>query len=94
MKHRPIGKQEHGKKRMVDILLLLDIILVLMVIALAISLLRAVPRDLQKKAVFALRKKTWNSRASNDRGKPAQSPMSCGCSGSHPSTDGPKTQNG
>jgi hypothetical protein len=73
MKHRRIGKQRPGKKQMVDILLLLDISLVLMVIALAISLLIAVPRDLQKKAVLALRKKTWNSRVSNDRGKPAQS---------------------
>jgi hypothetical protein len=58
---------------MVDIFLLLDIILVLMVIALAISLLIAVPRDLQKKAVLALRKKTWNSRTSNGRGEDGQS---------------------
>jgi competence protein ComGC len=57
---------------MVDIFLLLDIILVLMVIALAISLLIAVPRDLQKKAVSALRKKTWNSRTSNGRGEDGQ----------------------
>jgi hypothetical protein len=80
-----------------DIFLLLDIILVLMVIALAISLLIAVPRDLKKKAMLALRKKTWNSRASNGRGEDAQAsaiPMSCGCSGSHSSTDGPKAQKG
>jgi competence protein ComGC len=52
---------------MVDIFLLLDILLVLMVIALAISLLIAVPRDLKKKAVLALRKKTWNSRGASLR---------------------------
>lgn len=76
---------------MVDIFLLLDIILVLMVIASAISLLILVPRDLQKKATLALRQKTWNSRASNGRGEHGQASaiqISCGCSGSHPSTDG------
>jgi hypothetical protein len=54
---------------MVDIFLLLDILLLLMVIALAISLLIVVPRDLHKKVLLALRKKTWNSRASNGRGE-------------------------
>jgi hypothetical protein len=61
---------------MVDIFLLLDIILVLMVIALAISLLIAVPRDLQKKAVLALRKKTWNTRVSIGRGEDGQATQS------------------
>ncbi len=54
---------------MADIFLLLDILLLLMVIASAISLLIVVPRDLQKKALLALREKTWNSRASNGRGE-------------------------
>ena len=54
---------------MVDIFLLLDILLLLMVIASAISLLIVVPRDMQKKALLALREKTWNSRASNGRGE-------------------------
>jgi hypothetical protein len=82
---------------MVDIFLLLDIILALMVIALATSLLIVVPRDLQKKAALALREKRWNCRASNGRGEDGQAraiPMSRGCSGSHPSTDGPKAIKG
>jgi hypothetical protein len=54
---------------MADIFLLLDILLLLMVIASAISLLIVVPRDLQKKALLVLREKTWNSRASNGRGE-------------------------
>jgi hypothetical protein len=82
---------------MVDIFLLLDIILFLMVIASAISLLILVPRDLQKKAALALREKTWNSRAFNGRGEDRQAsaiPISCGCSGSHPSTYGPEAIKG
>jgi hypothetical protein len=54
---------------MVDIFLLLDIILVLIVIASAISLLIVVPRDLKKKAMLALREKTWNTRAPNGPGE-------------------------
>jgi hypothetical protein len=82
---------------MADIFLLLDIILVLMVIVSGISLLIVVPRDLHKKAVLALRQKTRNSRASNGRGENEQAraiPMSCGCSGCHPSSDGPKVVKG
>ena len=82
---------------MVDIFLLLDIILVLTVIALAISLLIMVPQELQRKAALALREKTWNSRTSNGRDEDGQAsaiPMSCDRSGSHPSTDGPKSIKG
>ena len=86
-----------GKEQMADIFLLLDIILVLMVIGAGISLLIAVPRDLHKKALLALRQKTRNSRPSNGRGENGQAraiPISCSCSGSHPSTDGPKATKG
>jgi hypothetical protein len=82
---------------MADIFLLLDIILVLIVISLGISLLIVVPRDLHRKALFVLRQKTRNSCASNGRGENGQAtaiPMSCGCSGSHPSADGPKAIKG
>jgi hypothetical protein len=61
---------------MVDILLLLEIILLLMVIASAISVLIVSSRDLREKAVLARREKTWNSRASMvvaNLGKPGQS---------------------
>jgi hypothetical protein len=82
---------------MADIFLLLDIVLVVMVIVSGISLLIVVPRDLHKKAVLALRPKTRNSRASNGRGANGQAralPMSCGCSGSHPPSDGAKVVKG
>jgi hypothetical protein len=52
-----------------------------------------VPRDLHKKAMLALRQKTRNSRTFNGRGQNGQAraiSMSCACSGSHRSTDGPK----
>jgi hypothetical protein len=78
---------------MADIFLILDIILVLMVIVSGISLLIVVPRDLHKKAMLALRQKTRNSRTFNGRGQNGQAraiSMSCACSGSHRSTDGPK----
>lgn len=82
---------------MADVFLILDIILVLMVIVSGISLLIVVPRDLHNKAILALRQKTGNSRASNggrENGQARAIPMSCGCSGSHPSTDGPKAIKG
>jgi hypothetical protein len=85
------------KEQMADIFLLLDIVLVLMVIVSGISLLIVVPRDLHKKAVLALRQKARNSRASNGRGENGQAraiPMSCGCSGSHSPSDGPKVVKG
>jgi hypothetical protein len=82
---------------MADLFLVLDIILFLMVIVSGISLLIMVPRDLHKKAMLALRQKTRNSCASNGRGENGQAgaiPMSCGCSGSDPRSDGPKVVKG
>jgi hypothetical protein len=82
---------------MADIFLILDIILVLMVIISGISLLNGIPSDLHKRAVLALRQAARNSRAFKSRGDNGQArevPMSCGCSGSHPSTDRPKVIKG
>jgi hypothetical protein len=82
------GKSQNARKEQ-----MVDIILVLMVIASAASLLVVSPRNLQKKAILALREyeDTELSRA-HGRGEDGLAkaiPMSLGRSGSDPSADWP-----
>jgi hypothetical protein len=76
-----------GKEQMVDIILLL------MVVASAISLLVVSPRNLQKKAILALRDyEEMELLRAHGRGEDGQAraiPMNLSRSGSHPSTDWP-----
>jgi hypothetical protein len=72
---------------------MVDIVLLLMVIASAISLLLVSPRDLQRKAILALREYEGMELSRNhDRGEDGQSraiPMNLSRSSSQPSTDWP-----
>ena len=69
---------------------MVDIILLLMAITSAISLLVVRPRDVQRKAILALREyEEMELSRANGRGEDRQArpiPMNLGCSGSHPST--------
>ena len=92
--HGSIRKQELDprKEQMVDIILLL------MVIASAISLLVVSPRDLQKKAILALREyEDMELSRAHGRGEDGQAKavlLNLSRSGSHPSTDRPRAING
>jgi hypothetical protein len=69
---------------------MVDIILLLMVIASAISLLVVSPRDLQKKAILALREcEEMELSSAHGRGEARATPMNLSPSGSHPSGDRP-----
>jgi hypothetical protein len=72
---------------------MVDIILLLMAIASAISLLVVSPRDVQRKAILALREceEMELSRACGrgEDGEARAIPMNLGRSGSHPSTEWP-----
>jgi hypothetical protein len=72
---------------------MVDIILLLMAIASAISLLVLSPRDLQKKAILALREhEDMEFSHAHGRGEDGQAsalPMNLSRSGSHPSADWP-----
>ena len=72
---------------------MVDIILLLMAIASAISLLVVSPRDLQRKAILALREhEEMELSHAHGRGEDGQAkavPMNLGPSGSHPSTEWP-----
>jgi hypothetical protein len=74
---------------------MVDIILLLMAIASAISLIVVSPRDLQK-AILALREYEGMEFSPTDgRGEDGQAraiPMNFGRSGSHPSTEWPMSQ--
>ena len=67
---------------------MIDIILLLMVIASAISLIVVSPRDLQKKAVQALREyedmELSRAQGRGEDGQAEASPMNLSRSGSHP----------
>jgi hypothetical protein len=70
---------------------MVDIILLLMTIASAISLLVVSPRDVQRKAILALREyEEMELSRAHGRGKDGDAraiPMNLGRSGSHPSTE-------
>jgi hypothetical protein len=72
---------------------MVDIILLLMVVASAISLLVVSPRDLRKKTILALREyEEMELSRAHGRGEDGQAraiPMNLSRSGSHPSTDWP-----
>jgi hypothetical protein len=72
---------------------MVDIILLLMVIASAISLLVLSPRDLQKKAILALREyedvELSRAHCPGEDGQTRAIPMNLSRSGSHPTGDWP-----
>jgi hypothetical protein len=72
---------------------MVDIVLLLMVIASAISLLVVSPRNLQKKAIPALREyEDMELSCAHGRGEDGEAraiPMNLNCSGSHPPRDWP-----
>jgi hypothetical protein len=81
------SKSQHARKEQ-----MVDIILLLMVIASAISLLVLSPRDLQKKAILALREyedmELSRARGGED-GQASAIPMNLSRSDSHPTADWP-----
>jgi hypothetical protein len=87
MAHSEGKTQNRRKEQMVDIILLL------MVIASAISLLVVSPQGLQKKAILALREyEDMELSRAHGRGEDGQAkaiPMNLSPSGSHPSGDWP-----
>ena len=87
MAHSERKSQNDRKEQMVDIILLL------MVVASAISLLVVSPRDLQRKAILALREyEEMELSRAHGRGEDGEArgiPMNLNCSGSHPPRDWP-----
>jgi hypothetical protein len=82
------GKSQNDRKEQ-----MIDIILLLMVIASAVSLLVVSPRDLQKKAILAFREyEDMELSRAHGRGEDGEAraiPMNLSRSGSHPSVDWP-----
>ncbi len=72
---------------------MVDIILLLMAIASAISLLVVSPRDAQRKAILALKEyegmELSRALSSGEDGQARTIPMNLGRSASHPSTEWP-----
>ena len=82
------SKSQHARKGQ-----MVDIILLLMVIASAISLLVLSPRDLQKKAILALREyedmELSRAHGGGEDGQASAIPMNLSRSDSHPTADWP-----